>query len=211
VFVNVVFASIMAGAVFSLLHAIRVGDRPLEVLSKSAASAAFVALGFARWSAGDPVGTCLIAALVLCAIGDFCLLWCRSFDFGLFSFLLGHLAYVTGFAVALPMGRWPLLALAPLAVAGAIASRWLWPHLGRRRPVVLTYIVVISVMVWGGISTSSSGVLPWTAAAGALLFYCSDLAVARQRFVHESFINRAVGLPMYYLGQLLLALTIGAG
>jgi uncharacterized membrane protein YhhN len=76
---------------------------------------------------------------------------------------------------------------------------------------VLTYIVVISVMVWGGISSSSSGVLPWTAAGGALLFYCSDLAVARQRFVHESFINRAVGLPVYYLGQLLLALTIGAG
>jgi len=201
----------MAGAIFSLLHGIRVGDRQKEVLSKTAASAAFVALGFARWSAGDPVGTWLIAALVLCAIGDCCLLWGRSFDLGVISFLLGHLAYVAGFTVALPIGQWPLLIMVILVVAGTIASRWLWPHLGRQWPMVLTYIVVISVMVWGGISTSTNGVLAWTAAAGALLFYISDLVVARQRFVHESFINRAVGLPVYYLGQLLLALTIGAG
>jgi uncharacterized membrane protein YhhN len=207
--VNVLFSSIMVGAVFSLLHAIRVGDRPLEVVSKGAASAAFVALGFARWSAGDPVGAWLIAGLVLCAIGDCCLLWVRSFDLGVISFLLGHLAYVTGFAFALPMERWSLLVLVPLVVAGIIASRWLWPHLGRRRPIMLTYIVVISVMVWGGISTSASGVLSWTAAGGALLFYFSDLAVARQRFVHESFINRAIGLPVYYLGQILLAMTVG--
>ena len=35
-------------------------------------------------------------------------------------------------------------------------------------------------------------------------------AVARQRFVRPDFINRALGLPTYYLGQLLLALTVGA-
>jgi len=58
---------------------------------------------------------------------------------------------------------------------------------------------------------SAKDALPWTAAAGAALFYLSDLAVARQRFVHEDFINRALGLPTYYLGQLLLALTVGAG
>jgi len=28
--------------------------------------------------------------------------------------------------------------------------------------------------------------------------------------VHESYINRALGLPVYYLGQFLLAMTIGA-
>jgi hypothetical protein len=64
-------------------------------------------------------------------------------------------------------------------------------------------------MVWGGISAFTRGVLPWTAAAGAILFYVSDLAVARHRFIQRSFINRALGLPIYYLGQLLLALTIG--
>jgi hypothetical protein len=37
----------------------------------------------------------------------------------------------------------------------------------------------------------------------------SDITVARQRFVAAAFANRAVGLPMYYTAQVLLALTIG--
>jgi uncharacterized membrane protein YhhN len=206
---TVILASIMTGAVISLLRAIRVEDRTQEVMSKTAASAAFVVLGIARWSAENPTDTWLIAALVLCAAGDLCLLSGRTFDLGLISFLLGHLAYVAGFVVALPLGKWPHLILIPLLAAAVLASKWLWPHLGRRRVSVTAYIVAISVMVWGGVSVFTEGALPWTAAAGALLFYLSDLAVARHRFVQKSFVNRALGLPVYYLGQLLLALTVG--
>jgi len=207
---TVILASIMAGAVISLLRAIRVEDRTQEVLSKTVASAAFVILGVIRWSSGDIFGGWLVAGLAFCAIGDVLLLRDRTFDLGLVAFLLGHALYVAGFHAALPVGRWSLLVLALLLIVSGGAVRWLWPHLGRRRFSVLAYIAVISVMVWGGVSAFTGGVLPWTAAAGALLFYLSDLAVARQRFVQKSLINRALGLPTYYLGQLLLALTIGA-
>jgi uncharacterized membrane protein YhhN len=205
---TVVLASVMAAAVASLLQAIRVGDRTLEIISKIAASAAFVILGVLRWSPGDATGAWLVGGLVLCAAGDLCLLSDRTFDLGLVSFLLGHLAYVAGFHAALPLADWPLVILAPLALAGAGAIAWLWPHLGRRRIPVAAYIVAITSMVWGGMSVSWAGALGWTAAAGAILFYLSDLAVARHRFVHPSFVNRALGLPAYYAGQLLLALTI---
>jgi uncharacterized membrane protein YhhN len=208
--ISVVLASVMAASVISLLRAIRVGDRGLEVISKAAASAAFVILGVVRWSPGDAIGAWLVGGLVLCAAGDLCLLSDRTFDLGLISFLLGHLAYVAGFHAALPIADWPLAILALLALAGGGALAWLWPHLGRRRIPVVAYIIAITAMVWGGISVSLAGALPWTAAAGAILFYLSDLAVARHRFVHPSFINRALGLPAYYAGQLLLALTIGA-
>jgi uncharacterized membrane protein YhhN len=207
---TVVLSSVMAAAVAGLLRAIRVGDRTLEVISKTTASAAFVMLGLARWSPGNPVGAWLIAGLVLCAVGDLCLLSDRSFDLGLISFLLGHLAYVAGFHAALPIADWPLVILAPLALAGVGALAWLWPNLGRRRIPVVAYIVAITAMVWGGMSVSWAGALGWTAATGAILFYLSDLAVARHRFVRPSFVNRALGLPLYYVGQLLLALTIGA-
>ena len=200
----------MTASVVSLLWAIRFGDRVLEVISKTAASAAFVALGFARWAPGDPVGAWLLAGLVLCAVGDLCLLGDRTFDLGLIAFLLGHLVYVAGFRAALPMGRWSAFVLAPLAIAGIGALTWLWPHLGRRRAPVAAYIVAITTMVWGGVSATAAGALPWMAAAGAVLFYLSDLAVARQRFVHPSFANRVLGLPTYYAGQLLLALIIGS-
>jgi hypothetical protein len=44
---------------------------------------------------------------------------------------------------------------------------------------------------------------------GAGLFYVSDLAVARDRFIAPGFANAAWGLPLYYGGQLVLALTLG--
>jgi uncharacterized membrane protein YhhN len=207
---TVVLASIMAGAVISLLRAVRVEDRTQEVMSKTAASTTFVLLGALRFSSGDTVGGLIVAGLALCAIGDVLLLGNRTFDIGLGVFLLGHVLYIAGFHAALPIGQWSWLVLAPLLIVSGGATRWLWPHLGRRRFSVLAYVLVISVMVWGGVSAFIEGSLPWTAAAGAILFYLSDLAVARHRFVQRSFINRALGLPIYYLGQLLLALTIGA-
>ena len=94
-----------------------------------------------------------------------------------------------------------------MAVPSAAAAVWLWPHLGRMRIPVLAYIVVITVMVWGGLAVA--GRVPWLVPAGALLFYVSDLAVARDRFVVRRFASRAWGLPAYYLAQVLLALTLG--
>ena len=44
--------------------------------------------------------------------------------------------------------------------------------------------------------------------AGAIAFYLSDLTVARDRFVTRGFENRIVGLPLYYTGQVLLALSV---
>jgi uncharacterized membrane protein YhhN len=207
--VDVGLASLVAAAVLVLLYATRAGERGREVLSKTVASVGFVILGIVRWTPGDTVGAWLVAGLVLCAAGDVFLLGDRTFDLGLATFLLGHLAYVGGFRAALPFSSWPTLVLVPLVVAGAIVASWLWPRLGPRRLPVVLYIVAISAMVWGAVSTLVRAALPWTATVGAVLFYLSDLAVARDRFVKSSFPNRALGLPAYYLGQLFLAFTIG--
>jgi len=44
---------------------------------------------------------------------------------------------------------------------------------------------------------------------GAVLFFLSDLLVARDRFVAPGFGNRLLGLPLYYAAQLLLASAVG--
>jgi hypothetical protein len=44
---------------------------------------------------------------------------------------------------------------------------------------------------------------------GALGFYVSDIFVARQRFLKTDFVNRLIGLPLYYGGQFLLAFSTG--
>ena len=64
-------------------------------------------------------------------------------------------------------------------------------------------MAIITVML---VTASSSGRLGLY--AGAALFYLSDLAVARQRFVAPGFENKLIGLPLYYAGQLLLASAV---
>ena len=77
---------------------------------------------------------------------------------------------------------------------------------------VLAYIVVITVMLaaaWS-LAVARPDNFGWQVAAGATLFYLSDIAVARRRFTPGAgFATRAVGLPAYYAAQFLLALTIG--
>jgi uncharacterized membrane protein YhhN len=41
------------------------------------------------------------------------------------------------------------------------------------------------------------------------LFYVSDVFVARQRFLKTEFLNRLIGLPLYYSGQFMLAFSVG--
>lgn len=206
--VDLILISMVLGAVASLLRATRVGDREAEVLSKSVASLGFVALGAVAWHTGDPVATWLVVGLTLCAVGDVLLLWDRSFDAGLASFLLGHVGYVAAFHATLPITDWTRWMLLPAALASLAALWWLWPHLGRRRPAVSAYVAVITLMVWGALSAGGSGPLGWKIAVGAVLFYLSDLTVARDRFVRRDFVNRAVGLPMYFAAQVLIALSV---
>jgi uncharacterized membrane protein YhhN len=207
--IELVVVAVTTGAVASLLAAIRAGDRVQEVASKAVASASFVALGLLRVDGAGAVGGWIVAGLVLCAVGDLLLLGSgRSFDLGLLSFLLGHCAYIGAFAAALPPSAWWRPAVVPLVLAAAGALRWLWPHLGRRRLPVVAYIVAISVMLWGAVSVVRAGALPATVAPGAILFYLSDLAVARHRFVKAEFLNRGIGLPLYYAGQVLIAMSI---
>lgn len=206
--VKLILISVIAGALASLLRATRIEDREAVVVSKTMASLGFVILGAVVWRSDDPVATWLMVGLVLCAIGDVLLIWDRSFDIGLISFLLGHVAYVAAFHTALPATDWTRWMLLPISVASAAAIVWLWPHLGRRRISVGAYVVVITIMVWGALAVTSEGLKGWAIASGAVLFYLSDLTVARDRFVKPDFANRAVGLPMYYAAQILIALSV---
>jgi uncharacterized membrane protein YhhN len=85
--------------------------------------------------------------------------------------------------------------------------RWLRSSIqaAMRRPVV-AYLVVIGAMSTLAVAVSGAGG-PATVAIGALAFTASDVSVARDRFVHDDFVNRAWGLPLYYCAQLLIALS----
>jgi uncharacterized membrane protein YhhN len=85
--------------------------------------------------------------------------------------------------------------------------RWIAPHVGDMAVPVVTYVVVISVMVVLAFGTFGDGA-SWLIPAGATLFFVSDLFVARNQFVAPGSVNRVWGLPLYYLAQILLALSV---
>lgn len=206
---RVVLTAVMAVAVAVLVTAERRAWRALVFVAKPVASLCFVTVGWTLYRPAHPYGAWVLVALVLCLLGDVFLMLRRGFLVGLVSFLLGHLAYLAAFAAVLPPRSWPARWALPLLLVSLAAALWLEPHLGRRRSPVLAYLVVITLMVWGAVSIVVQGSGPWILAAGAGLFYLSDLAVARDRLVVKRFASRTWGLPAYYLGQLLLALTVG--
>jgi uncharacterized membrane protein YhhN len=195
---------VAAGAVALLLavHLVaeRRGARALRAATKVGASLAFVALAVARGVEGR-FGAAILAGLVLSVAGDALLLSARRTAFlaGLVAFLLAHVAYAVAFAGVAHPSPGPALAVA-LATGAVLA--WLWRGLGSMRGPVIAYCLVISVMLWLALGVGRPLVR-----AGALLFYLSDLLVARDRFVRPGFANRVVGLPLYYAGQVLLALA----
>ena len=177
---------------------------------KATASTGFLAVAIASGAFDSSYGWVLFIGLVLAWVGDVLLaLPSRSaFLAGLVAFLLGHVAYVVAFGVRGVEWLPGILTAGGVAVIAVLVWRWLRPNLDD--PMVgpvAAYVVVISVMVIG--ASATAGFDPGVGiVAGAVLFFLSDLFVARQRFVTPGFINRLVGLPLYYGGQILLALSV---
>ncbi|HVU04779.1 MAG TPA: lysoplasmalogenase [Polyangiaceae bacterium] len=176
---------------------------------KTFASVGFVALGFLHRGEEDgALGAYLVLGLVLAAGGDVALAVRgeRSFLVGLGLFLLGHLAYVLAFASVVPRSGWTSpLGLVPV-VFTAGAYFWLSRRLGSMRVPVILYMATITGMVVAALAVLEHGDRGAPLLfGGAVLFYASDLSVARDRFVAPGFANKAWGLPAYYAGQLLLA------
>lgn len=178
-------------------------------VAKPVASAGFVALGLLRMDPASTVDRWLVAALVLGWIGDQLLIPKRTFLAGLGAFLLGHLAYLPGFAHAAPLTGWPWAPALPLGAFAVGAAIWLWPHLGRMRLPVIVYLTAVAAMAFGAWGATLGGPMPWRCGVGGTLFMLSDLTVARGRFVRQDVLNPALGLPAYYAGQLLLASCVG--
>jgi len=182
-------------------------------IAKPLASAGLFALAVTAGAADSAYGRWILAGLALSFGGDVLLIphAAVAFRSGLVSFLMGHVAYAVGFAVlGLDLRVAGAVAL-PVAVVAFVALRWLGPHVsGPMVFAVRAYVVAISVMVVLSAGASAhAGDL--RILAGATLFFVSDLAVARDRFVSPGFGNRLWGLPLYFGGQVLLALSVAAG
>ena len=195
-----------------LLWCERRGFRAGVWVAKPLAALTFVTAGLAMGALDTAFGRVMLVGFFFCMGGDVLLIPRArgAFLAGLVSFLLGHVAYAVAFAVrGLDPGACAAAGTA-LALIGVLIAYWLLPRVEpRMKAPVVAYMVVITAMVALAAGTFAARGNPWLF-AGAVGFYLSDLAVARDRFVAPGFSNRAWGLPLYFYSQLALASTVAS-
>lgn len=183
----------------------------LTLKTKLLASLAFVGFAWQLGAINSSYGQIMLFGLALSLMGDVLLAMKGRklyFLLGIGAFLLAHIAYAVAF-YQLGFDATKLALILPVVMAFLlITTWWLRPHLNGpfvlAVPVYLLAIGVMLVFAWGNQSTSAYA---WVI-GGASLFAFSDLWVARNRFIQADIRNRIVGLPIYYLAQLMLAYSI---
>lgn len=212
--VKITILSFAFALLVSLLYFRKREKRPAIVVTKTLLSALFVYAAIRFPSPIEWYFRYILGGLIFCFLGDVLLALASAvaFRIGLVFFLIGHVGYSLGFFF-IGTADWRIFfGVVPAVLSGAIVYGRLRPHLGSMYLSVMAYMVAISVML-----IAATGVLlssEWSIMgrlmilAGALLFYLSDLLVARNRFIREQYANRLIGLPMYYCAQFLIAFSL---
>lgn len=180
-------------------------------IAKMVAATGFVVVAATVEAWSTSFGLLILVGLTLSWVGDLALTYrgTRPFVVGLVAFLVAHVAYAAGFVVrGVAPGGVAIGAVAAAVLAVRIVP-WLLPRVDRSlRIPVGGYVVAISAMLMAAIGAFAAAP-DWRVAVGAAMFYASDVFVARERFVSPGAANRAIGLPLYFGGQLLLAWAAG--
>ena len=178
-------------------------------LAKPAAALCFVAAALSFGALDSGYGRVVLAGLVFSFCGDVLLIphgVPRVFQAGVAAFGLGHVAYLVAFGMRFESAGLAAICAAVTVLALSRVFPWLQPHLPQDMAIpVRVYMGILSAMLVAaaGASPSNPAIL-----VGAAMFYLSDLAVARDRFVSSGFANRVIGLPLYFAAQLVIASTV---
>lgn len=204
-------AVIVTGAgCFVLVEASLANMLLVGAIAKIVASCGFLSVAYLSGALESRYGKVLLLGLVLSFLGDAFLIGesRQAFLAGLAAFLLAHLVYVAAFVINGVNLRWMGIATIPVIAIALTVSAWLAPHTPAELALpVKLYTAVISGMVIAAVGTRGKGG-PVLILVGAVLFFLSDLSVASLRLVQTDFPTYVWGLPLYYAGQLCLALSV---
>ena len=201
---------ITAVATAVLVYGEKSGDQRIVWLSKPTACVGFLMTALMAGALDTTYGIAVLVGLILSTFGDLFLIPKSTkgpFLAGLVAFLLGHVGYTVAFVIRGVDTTWTLGAFAAFVPIALVVAKWVLPHTARLKGPVIAYISVITVMV--ALALGTTGVsFDWRLLVGAIMFFVSDLFVARHRFVAPGFVNKLLGLPLYFGAQVLLALSV---
>ena len=209
---SLALAGLCAAACILLVGALLLDQHAVAAIAKLVASSAFILLAVTVGALASSYGSIVLAGLVLSWFGDVFLIGVARpwFLLGLASFLLAHVAYTTAFVSLGIERRWTLAASLPVLAIAIGVLYWLQPFVPEDLMwPVRFYTAIISLMVITAFGTRGAGASPLIA-AGACLFFLSDLSVAALRFTATSVPTYVLGLPLYYAAQICFAYSIAA-
>jgi uncharacterized membrane protein YhhN len=206
-----------AWALLGVAAAFAVGDwaavgrahKATEYVCKPAATTALLAAAAVVSPEHTGQRTAFVVALVFSLIGDVALMLPGDrLVVGLGAFLVGHVAYVVGFALrdggASDYGVGAAFVAIPTIVLGARFVRALRRsgHDDLTVPVI-AYVLAIAAMVASAIAVGNA-----YAIAGAALFFVSDSLIAEQRFVRPRRAVPVLIMVTYHLAQAGLVVSL---
>ncbi|KAF5301440.1 hypothetical protein FQA39_LY02169 [Lamprigera yunnana] len=170
----------------------------------------FIVLQSKSTSTENKFSKCILLGLLFSCLGDALLIWPGCFDFGVFSFLIGHLMYINAFRfepLNLKLG-------AGCYIISLLGIVFFWSKLHG----ILTfgapiYSAVIMTMVWRAIARVKFTERKWSwskgaACLGAIIFAISDFFVGYNRFYGMFPYDQLIIMTTYYTAQFGLALSI---
>ena len=185
---------------------------------KGIASLCFVLLGI-LCSPGTHTAKLIVAGLVLGCVADV-LLNLRFvlkekgqmvFLIGILVFLAGHIAYL---ATVFPMAKNRLICVVLGVLLTALLMTWIFRQITAKKAFKIFGIFYIGAIVLLNCVTVSNlltapSLFTGIFAAGALLFLISDIVLILNTFGSESrFALRVTNLGLYYIGQILIAVSL---
>jgi len=202
-------AVLVAVSCIALVILLLMGQDTAAAVAKLVASSGFVSLAILAGALRSRYGRIILLGLAFSWFGDTFLIGKTAAFFlaGLGAFLLAHVAYISAFVLRGIRIRSAAISTVSIAAIAITISVWLAPHIPSALGFpVRAYTVIISLMVIMALGTHgrNASVLIVT---GAVMFFLSDLSVAALRVVQTEIQTYVWGLPLYYAGQVCLALS----
>jgi uncharacterized membrane protein YhhN len=154
----------------------------------------------------------ILAAIIFSCLGDTILLFENMFVFGLGSFLIAHVCYISAFIqdnqgwIFTKKDRW--FWVIPVAVYGIAFMSYLLPHLGAMTVPVCVYSIAILTMFltvinrWKSVGYNSF----WWVLIGAVFFCLSDSLLAINLFAQPIPMGNILVITTYAVGQFMMIL-----
>lgn len=191
------------------------------VVAKGLASFCFVILGYlGNKLAGESLlGRRMVTGLTLGCIADVLLnlrfvfkkVGQPVFLVGILVFLSGHIFYIIGL---IPQCKPLLYCLIAGIVLSFVVLKWIFSKIEAKKAFkifgvfYIGAIVIMTCIAIGVLITNPCG-KSWMFLIGALLFLVSDVVLILNTFGKESkFSLRITNLSLYYIGQILIALSL---